>query len=100
MVIDAHSIGKLKSDSEVQYLVIPVENKSGHKIQSRLPDESNLEEKIYAFLVSVGLENAFVRINVKKDSERSDSEHSEEFDLSDRLEEYKTENNKKGGHQI
>lgn len=92
-VIDAHSLGKLKPDSEVQYLVIPVKNISGHKIQSRLPDESNLEEKIHAFLVSVGLDNAFIKIKLKKDNKRSASEKDDEFDLFDGLDEYRAENN-------
>jgi len=96
VVIDARSVGELKTDSEVQYLIIPVKNKSGHKIQPRLPDERNLEEKIQAFLASVGLENAFFRINEKKANKRSDFERNdEEFDIFDGLEKYRAENNKK-----
>ncbi len=95
MVIDARSIGILKSDSEVQYLVIPVKNKSGRKIHSRLPDESNLEEKVQAFLQSVGLANTFAWMKVKKSRQHIYSEKDDGFDIFDGLEGYRDENNKR-----
>ena len=92
-VIDARSVRELKTDSDVQYLVIPVKNMSGHNIQFHLADENHLEEKIRAFLASVGLENAFVRVSEEKRSTHTDSESSDGFDLFDGLDEYRAENN-------
>lgn len=89
IVIDSCSIRELKTDPEVQYLVIPVKAKLGHKTQARLSNENNLEEKIRAFLISVGL------IEEKEYSKRSDLKNSDEFDLFDGLEKYKGDNNKR-----
>lgn len=95
MVVDARFIRELKADADVQYLVIPVKNMSGGKVQSLLTDERHLEEKIQAFLASVGLEDAFVRTNEQKRGTTSDSENNDEFDLFDGLNELRAENNRR-----
>lgn len=91
-VIDGQAVGKLAMDPEVQYLVIPVKNRSGRKLSARLPNENNMEEKINAFLASVGLKNTFATIVSQPSPKQADGEEKAEFDIFDGFDEYRADN--------
>lgn len=93
-VIDGRAVEQLKTSAQIQYLVIPVQNISGDKVRSRLPDEENIEFKINAFLHSLGLENAIFRMSVATDPP-ADEESGGGFDLFEGFDEYRAQNSRR-----
>ncbi|OON39745.1 hypothetical protein BTJ39_11945 [Izhakiella australiensis] len=78
MLVDARAIDELKEESRAQYLVIPVQNRSGSRIKPQLPDGADIEKKINRFLASLGLEDTRVRMAPAQHgrSDHADSENT------------------------
>lgn len=92
IVVDGPSVQNLETDNDIQYLVIPVKSKSGHKVNAHLFDSSDFEKKVRTFLLSVGLENNFIKIHSKSDKKNSHSKNKSELDIFKGFEDHRTRN--------
>ncbi|WP_345828044.1 hypothetical protein AAGR22_13835 [Erwinia sp. HDF1-3R] len=95
VLVDARAMRMLETDTDVQYLVIPVRNRSGRKPDAQLPDEKGVEDKTNAFLASLGLSNAFASVKEGEVKATPDAKQDAAFDIFAGFEEYRAENNQR-----
>lgn len=92
LVVDAHALSCLESDSEVHYLVIPVA-KSTDSNASVTAGSQIVKEKVNALLSSLGLKTAFTQSNLGHAESIQDRE--KEFDLFEGFADERVANSKK-----
>ncbi|PWK09408.1 hypothetical protein [Pantoea ananatis] len=95
-LINGQAVKKLDIDSHTQYLVIPIKNNTGQRVEYGLTRDLELDKKINEILSFFNItesHNAF--LSPKNKRELSEDDNDGDFDIFDGFEDYRKANDKR-----